>query len=324
MTSGRAARGTLCLVVPCFNEAENLPALVQATTAVLSDTGVDWQWLFVNDGSTDETHAVLRALRSQDSRIRWITLARNFGLQSALAAGLQYADGDATIIMDADGQDEPRAIAAFVERWRDGADVVFAVRSSRRDPLLRRTAIRLFHWLMARLSDVPIPQDAGSFALYDRRVVRWINQLPERGRYLPGLRAWVGLRQDPVPVARNARLDDAPRQSFAKLVGLALDGLLSFSKKPLHLAAILGFVVTALATLGMIVVLYWRFVSRSFPANVGQATIALALLFLSGVQLLVLGILGEYLGRIFDEAKRRPMYFVATAEGLELAKEPDR
>jgi dolichol-phosphate mannosyltransferase len=324
MTDDRVARRTLCLVVPCFNEAANLAALVQATSAALSNTGVDWRWLFVNDGSSDETLAVLSTLRAQDARIRWITLARNFGLQSALAAGLRHADGDATVVMDADGQDEPRAIATFVERWHDGADVVYAVRSSRPDPLLRRTAIRGFHWLMARLSDVPIPQDAGSFALYDRRVVRWINQLPERGRYLPGLRAWVGLRQDPVPVARNARLDNAPRQSFARLIGLALDGLLSFSKKPLHLAAILGFVVTALATLAMMVVLYWRFVSRSFPANVGQATIALALLFLSGVQLLVLGILGEYLGRVFDEAKHRPMYFVASVEGLEHAEDEER
>jgi dolichol-phosphate mannosyltransferase len=184
------------------------------------------------------------------------------------------------------------------------------VRTTRREGPVRRLMNRVFYRLLEFLADIPIPRHAGSFALYDRRVVERINALPERNRYLPGLRAWVGFRQEGIQVPRRARLDGEPRQSFFRLVALAFDGLFAFSKAPLRVASLIGLGVTALSALALLVVIYWRFIERSFPEGVGLATIALALLFLGGVQLLVSGIMGEYIGRVYDEVKGRPNYIV--------------
>jgi polyisoprenyl-phosphate glycosyltransferase len=245
-----------------------------------------------------------------------IRLARNFGLQAALAAGMQHAPGAAIAIMDADLQDDPAALGRFVERWRSGAQVVYAIRSKRKEGAIKRMLFSGFHRLMSNLADIPIPRDAGSFALYDRVVVDHVNALPERNRYLPGLRAWVGFRQEGVPVARRARNAGEPAQSIWRLVSLALDGIFAFSKAPLRFASLLGFVVTLAASLALVVIIYWRFVERSFPTGVGLATIALSLLFLGGVQLLMMGIIGEYVGRVYDEVKRRPHYIVADSAGV--------
>lgn len=309
MSSDRSAPD-LCIVVPAFNEAENIEAFHAEVTAALAPVGLDVVILFVDDGSTDDTPAILAALRSKDPRIGYIRLARNFGLQAALAAGLAHADSRATAIMDCDLQDDPAALPALLDAWRDGADIAYAVRTKRKESILKRIAFSGFHWLMSRLAEIPIPRDAGSFAVYDRRVVDQINAMPETNRYLPGLRAWVGFRQVGVPVERRQRHAGRPAQSLRRLFGLAFDGILAFSKAPLRLATLLGFAVTGLAAIGLLVVVYWRFIERSFPAGIGQATIALALLFLGGVQLLVVGIIGEYVGRVYDEVKRRPHYVV--------------
>ena len=193
---------------------------------------------------------------------------------------------------------------------------MYAVRTKRTESLLRRILFRSFYRVAAWLADIPMPRDAGSFALYDRKVVDRINALPEKNRYLPGLRAWVGLRQEAVPVPRRAR-HSGRSASLARLMSHALGGIVAFSKAPLRLASMLGFFVTGVSLVSFLVVLYWRFVVRSFPAGVGLATIALSLLFLGGVQLLVLGIMGEYLGRVYDEVKGRPTYLVANASGGE-------
>jgi dolichol-phosphate mannosyltransferase len=309
----------LCVVVPAYDEEASLEACHAEVSAALAPLGLSYAFLFVDDGSRDATPAVLARLRSRDPRVRYLRLARNFGLQSALAAGLAHAPGRAVVVMDADLQDDPRALAEFVRHWREGAEVVYAVRTKRKEGPLKRAMFAAFHWAMSRLSDVPVPRDAGAFALYDRRVVDQLNALPETNRYLPGLRAWVGFRQVGVRVERRARHGGAPRQSFRRLVSLGLDGILSFSKAPLRLATLVGFFVTALSAGSLLVVVYWRFVERSFPAGVGLATIALALLFLGGVQLLVIGIIGEYLGRVYDEVKRRPHFIVAEAHGVESA-----
>jgi polyisoprenyl-phosphate glycosyltransferase len=305
----------LCIVVPAYNEAANLEALYEEVRRILDVAPVTWQFLFVDDGSRDSTPRILAALREADERVHWLRLARNFGLQGALAAGLAHARGRAVIIMDADLQDDPAALPAFIEAWKRGGDVVYAVRTSRRETWVKRKLFSGFYRLMSSLSEVPMPRDAGSFALYDRRVVDAINELPERNRYLPGLRAWVGFEQVPVPVARRARHAGVPAQSFWRLLKLALDGLFAFSRTPLRMATLLGFVVTAAAALALLVVLYWRFVQRSFPEGIGLATIALSLLFLGGVQLLVIGIMGEYVGRIYEEVKQRPHFVVGTVDG---------
>ena len=307
----------LCVVVPAYNEAPNIGALYEEVCAALDGAGVTWTILFVDDGSTDDTPALLHALRQRDPRVMSIRLARNFGLQSALAAGMAYAPGRAVVIMDADLQDDPGAVRDFLARWRDGANVVYAVRTKRQEWFGKRALFYGFHAVLSRFADIPIPRDAGTFALYDRRVVNLINAMPDRGRYLPGLRAWVGLRQEGIPVARHARRAGRPAQSLARLMSLALDGLLSFSKAPLHLATTLGFSVTVLSAVALLVVAYWRFVQHSFPSGVGLATIALSLLFLGGVQLLLIGILGEYLGRVFDEVKQRPLFIVSDVSGID-------
>lgn len=313
----RAPAPDLCILVPAFNEAENLEAFHREVSAALRDLDLSWAFLFVDDGSTDATPDVLAALRGRDPRVRMIRLARNFGLQSALAAGLRHAPGRAVVIMDADLQDDPAALARFVDRWRAGAQVVYAVRRKRKENWLKRLLFSGFYRLMASLADITIPRDAGSFALYDRRVVDHINALPERNRYLPGLRAWVGFRQEGVTVERRARHAGEPAQSFRRLVSLALDGIFSFSKAPLRFASLLGLLVTAMAILALMVIFYWRFVERSFPPGVGLATIAISLLFLGGVQLLIMGIIGEYIGRVYDEVKRRPHFIVSEAVGLD-------
>jgi dolichol-phosphate mannosyltransferase len=306
----------LCVVVPAYNEALNLETLREEVTAALEPLGLVWQFLFIDDGSTDTTPAVLAAMRERDSRVTFVRLARNFGLQSALAAGLALAIGRAVIVMDADLQDDPAALATLVRAWQGGADVAYAVRTHRREGLIRRLAVSAFYRVLSAAADIPIPRDAGSYAVYDRRVITTLNALPERNRYLPGLRAWVGFRQVPIPVARRARHAGEPTQSLGRLTALAVDGILSFSKAPLRLATMLGFAVTLLSAIALLVVVYWRFIQHSFPSGVGLATIALALFFLSGVQLLLFGIIGEYVGRVYDEVKQRPHFVVAYAAGL--------
>jgi glycosyltransferase involved in cell wall biosynthesis len=309
------ARPHLCVMAPAFNEEKNLRDFHREVSAALHDVPVDYSFLFVDDGSEDGTSAVLEALHREDSRVGFVRFARNFGLQAALAAGLRHSVGDAVVVMDADLQDDPESLREFVREWRAGAQVVYAIRTRRKEWFLKRWAFSAFHWLMAALADIEIPRDAGAFALYDRRVVDLINSMPERNRYLPGLRAWIGFRQIGIPVERRARRAGEPGQSLRRLIGLALDGLLSFSKLPLRLASYVGFAVTAMSFLALLVVLYWRFVQRSFPSGVGLATIALSLLFVGGTQLLMLGIIGEYLGRVYDEVKQRPHFVVAYTRG---------
>jgi polyisoprenyl-phosphate glycosyltransferase len=312
----------LCVVVPAYNEEKNLQALYDEVSRVLDQTGVSWQFLIVDDGSRDATPDILARLRAHDERVHFLRLARNFGLQAALAAGLEHAPGKAIIIMDADLQDDPGALPAFLRAWRDGADVVYAVRTARREGWFKRLLFRSFYRIMSALSDIAMPRDAGSFALYDRSVVDAINALPERNRYLPGLRAWVGFRQVPVPVARRARHAGEPAQSFWRLLKLALDGVFAFSRMPLRAATLLGLVVTAGAAIGVLVVFYWRFVQGSFPRGIGLATIALSMLFLGGVQLLVIGIMGEYVGRIYEEVKQRPHFVVGSVNGERVRNDP--
>ena len=309
----------ICVVVPAYNEEANLDAFYNEVSAALTPTGVSFSFLFVDDGSRDRTPEILARLRTADPRVEYVRLARNFGLQGALTAGLANARGRAIIVMDADLQDDPKALGAFIAKWHEGADVVYALREKRKEGIIKRSLFASFHWVMAKMADIPVPRDAGAFALYDRRVIDQINALPERNRYLPGLRAWVGFRQVGVTVERRARFAGEPAQSFVRLVSLAMDGLFSFSKAPLRMASALGFFVTAMSALALLVVLYWRFVEKSFPSGVGTATIALALLFLGGVQLLVLGVVGEYLGRVYDEVKRRPNFIVATRNGEPVA-----
>jgi dolichol-phosphate mannosyltransferase len=300
----------LCVIAPAFNEEANLPALHRELAAALDARGITFTLLIVDDGSRDDTPAQLRKLVRMDNRIRALRLSRHFGHQEAISVGLNHARGTAVAVMDADLQDRPEDLLLLYDRWLNGADVVYAVRRTRPEGFVRQLSYRLFYATLTRLSEVPIPEDAGDFCVMDAAFVERLNALPERLRFARGLRAWLGGRQVAVPVDRGPRRHGDPQHSTTSLVRLALDGFLSFSDAPLRLASIAGAIVSGLAFLGAIVVLGWKLTGK-LPAGAGVATIALGVFLLGGVQLLTIGVLGEYVGRIFSEVKNRPIAVIA-------------
>jgi dolichol-phosphate mannosyltransferase len=304
----------LCIVVPACNEEENLPLLLNELGAALSAAGVVFEVLFVDDGSRDHTADILRKLAATHKNVRAIILSRNFGHQAAVSVGLRHARGRAIAVMDADLQDRPSDLVQLYRRYLDGADVVYAVRRSRPENLFKRFAYAVFYRLLTRLASIPIPVDSGDFCIMSAEFVAHLNQLPERLRYVRGLRAWIGGRQVSVAVDRDARRTGKPQYSLVKLCRLAMDGLISFSYTPLRLASMLGFAISGMALIGFVVVLAWRFMGL-LPTGAGVATIAVSVFFIGGVQLLTLGILGEYVGRIFDEVKARPVAVVTEVVG---------
>jgi glycosyltransferase involved in cell wall biosynthesis len=305
----------ISVVVPMLNEAANLTALYTRLTQVLVPLQVPYELIMVDDGSTDGTYQALCHLRAQDPRLKCLRLARNFGHQAALTAALAHAAGQAVVVMDADLQDPPEVIPDLLERWRQGFEVVYAVRRHRQETAPKRLAYALFYRLLHRVASVEIPLDAGDFCLMDRRVVDQLNCLPERNRFVRGLRTWVGFRQTGVAYERAARHAGRSQYDFWRLVRLAVDGLVSFSYLPLRVASSLGFAVSFLSLLVGLYYLVLRLAGHREPA--GFAGIIIAVLFLGGVQLITIGIMGEYVGRIFDEVKERPIYIVAEKEGFE-------
>jgi dolichol-phosphate mannosyltransferase len=264
---------------------------------------------------------LLKAQHAQDPRWRAISFARNFGHQIAVSAGLHFATGDAVVILDADLQDPPEEIAHLLAKWREGFDVVYAVRKKRRDPLLKKILAWGFYRLLQKMTPLPMARDAGDFCLLDKKVVAVMNALPERNRYLRGLRIWCGFRQTAVEFDRAARAAGVPQYTFKKSFKLAMDGLFSFSAAPLRLATYLGLWVSALAFFGVVFTLIQKIFAEQF-ARIGLApgagfpTIVISVLFLGGVQLICLGILGEYIGRIYEEVKGRPLWILRDSAGL--------
>jgi len=306
----------LCIVVPAHNEQDNLSPLLEELSAALRPAGVEFQVLFVDDGSRDRTAAVARELAATHKSVRALILSRNFGHQAAVSVGLQYAKGRAVAVMDADLQDRPSDLVQLYRRYLEGADVVYAVRRSRPENFLKRFAYTIFYRLLARLASISIPVDSGDFCVMSAEFVARLNGLPERLRYVRGLRAWIGGRQVSVDVDRDPRRAGKPQYTIAKLFRLAIDGLISFSYAPLRLASMLGLVISGLTFIGFLVVLAWKLMGI-LPKGAAVATIALSVLFIGGVQLLTLGILGEYVGRIFDEVKARPVAIVSEILGDE-------
>jgi len=300
----------LCIVVPAHNEERNLPVLHRELASALDASKITFSLLLVDDGSRDDTAKVIRQLSTQDARVSGLRLSRNFGHQDAISIGIAHAKGKAVAVMDGDLQDRPADLLLLVEAWRAGADVAYAVRRTRQESLPRRMAYRIFYRALARLAEVEIPLDAGDFCVMDAAFVGRLNALPERLRFVRGLRAWLGGRQVAVPVDRDARLHGQPQYTFIKLVRLAFDGLFAFSDAPLRLASLVGAVVSLMAFAGVVVVLVWRLLGL-LPSGAGTLTIALGVFFLGGIQLLTIGILGEYVSRIFREVKGRPVAVVA-------------
>ncbi len=296
----------LGVIIPCYNEEKVLPELLKELDKLDQALPSPVYFLFVDDGSTDETLEILTAVCDRDERVACLSLSRNFGHQSAISAGLQHARGDILAVIDADLQDPPLAIPAFIDKWREGYDVVYGIRTNRKERLPLRLAYALFYRILKKIAHIDVPLDAGDFALMDRRVVDVINRMPEHNRFIRGLRGWVGFRQTGVPYERQSRHSGTSKYPFSKLMKLALDGLVSFSAVPLRLASWLG----ALAALLGFGYLLYAFIARlagvSIPA--GWTSTMIIILFLGGIQLMVLGILGDYIGRIFDEVKNRPHY----------------
>ena len=263
----------------------------------------------------DAACELLRQFRTDDPRVKYIRLARNFGHQAALTAGLAHAAGQAVLVMDGDLQDPPEVIPELVERWQEGYEVVYAIRRHRKEPPTQRLAYALFYRLLSRVASLHIPLDAGDFCLMDRRVVDQLNALPERNRFLRGLRSWVGFRQTGVEYERQARYAGRTKYDFWRLTRLAVDGLVSFSFLPLRIASSIGFLVSVVSMIVAFYYLVLRLSGSQEPA--GFAAIIVAVLFLGGVQLITIGIMGEYVGRIFDEVKSRPVYIVLEEEGFD-------
>lgn len=303
----------ISVVVPVLNEEALLPRLHEEVTAAFASETGPWEVIYVNDGSTDGSLAWLLALMARDPRVTVLDLSRNWGHQAALSAGLSVAQGDAVVLIDADLQDPPSVIPELLAEWRRGFEVVVAMRRSRLESGLRRILIPLFYKVLGFLSDYPIPLNAGIFGLLDKKAVDSVNRLTETNRYLPGLAAWVGFRTTVVFYDRRARAAGGPRQTLLRLVRYALDAIFSFSYKPLRLSLFAGFLVAFFAVAYGIVLTVARLLGTGLfgiPVVTGYTSTIVAILFLGGVQLMSAGILGEYLGRVYDEVKRRPLFIV--------------
>lgn len=302
---------SILIVIPVFNEEAVLPELFRRLEALCeAQPALDWRILFVNDGSRDGTGRLLEAQGVRDQRFRTIELSRNFGHQAALTAGIAEAGAaDAVITLDADLQDPPELIPELLAAWRQGAEVVVALRRSREDRGIRRFGFDLFHRVFQRLSDHPIEPNTGTFGLLGREAVEAFNRLPEQHRFFPGLRAWVGFEQVQVLYDRQGRAAGAPAQTFRRLVSYALDGIFSFSRLPLRLLTMSGVAIACVGfAMGMFFVVR-RLIGVEI-AQTGFTTLVTLTLFLGGIQLIGIGVLGEYLGRVYDEVKRRPQYVV--------------
>jgi len=304
------------VVVPVFNEADVLPALYQRLSAVMTTLGDPYEIVFVNDGSSDGSLSILSEIRAHDARVRIICLSRNFGHQLAITAGLDHSSGDAVVVMDADLQDPPEFIPELIAQWRAGYDVVFAVRAHRRgENFFKKTTAALFYRLLQHLTSTEIPLDAGDFRLMSRRAVDALKPIRERHRFVRGLVGWIGFKHTRVEYVRDARYAGETKYPVRKMVRFAMNGIVSFSFFPLQLATYLGFLVS-LCSFGYIVyaIELKLFTDRAVQ---GWASIMVALLFLGGVQLISLGVIGEYIGRIYDEVKQRPLYLIEALDGFD-------
>lgn len=300
---------------------DNLPVLYSRVSEVMNGTEEAWELILVDDGSKDGSNEVIRKLASADERVRPVIFARNFGHQIAVTAGLDYSRGDAVIIIDADLQDPPEVIHDLIAKWREGYEVVYAVRKEREgETWFKKTTAALFYRIIYRITDVKIPLDTGDFRLVDRKVVNIMSKMRERHRFLRGIGAWVGFKQIGVEYNRAARFAGETKYPLKKMLKLALNAITGFSYFPLQVATYIGFISAGLSILAIPVVIVLRLISA--PQLTGQATTLIMVLFLGGVQLISIGIIGEYIGRIYDEVKGRPLYIVA--EGPEKDFDPTR
>ena len=312
----------ISLVIPCFNEAAVLPMLFERIQHAAAYWKYDYEVILVDDGSSDSTWEQLQQFNQLDNRWKAVKLSRNFGHQLALWTGLQHVEGDAVVVLDADLQDPPEIIPEFLNKWESGYDVVYAIRRKRKESLFKRAAYFCYYRCLKMLSEINIPLDSGDFCVMDRRVVQALLSCNEQEPFIRGLRAWVGFNQTGLAYERAGRAAGEVKYTFSKLVKLGLNGIFSFSTKPLKLATWMGIACSSLAFIGILVVLArYLFADQLKPFGVqpvpGYASIIIAVLFLGGLQLVSLGIVGAYIGRIFQEVKGRPLTFISESVGVE-------
>ena len=316
-----AAPPEISLVIPCFNEGEVLPLLRERLGKALGATGMTWEVILVDDGSHDTTWSLLTAMHAADPRFKALSFSRNFGHQTAVFAGLAHALGDYVAVLDADLQDPPELIASCIAKLQTGFDVVYAIRRQRKEGIFKRVCYAAFYRVLQAFAEVEIPLDSGDFCVMRQAVVRVLRSMPERDVFVRGLRAWSGFRQAGVEYERAARAAGGTKYPFRKLVKLAMDGVFAFSPVPLRLATYLGFVSLVLSLAGGLFVLVWHFagfrVFGHYPSEVpGWSSLICLILFLSGIQFLILGLIGEFISRIYNEVKQRPRWIIREALGV--------
>lgn len=295
------------IVIPIFNEEEIIQPLLERLNSVLKDTNYKFDFIFVNDGSTDGSLQILFNLAKQDKKIKIIDLSRNFGQQLALSAGIDYSDSDAVVLMDADMEDNPEDLVKFLNKWEEGYDVVYAIRKKRKTSIFKKVCFNAFYFLNKFLSEVPLAP-SGIFGLMDKKVVDKMRILKEHSRFIPGLRSWVGFKQTGIELERGQRYDRKARVSFGSLIVLAFNSYFSFSKKPLLIASALGiFLSFASFFVAILIIIFQLAMKFKVP---GWASLVSIILFISGLQFICFGIMGEYIGRIFEETKGRPLYII--------------
>jgi dolichol-phosphate mannosyltransferase len=313
-----ARRPVYSIVAPVFNEGETLPHFYARIVEVMEGVGEPFELILVNDGSRDNSFAVMRELHERDARVRAVNFSRNFGHQIAISAGMDHARGSAVVIIDSDLQDPPEVIPELIARWKDGAEVVYAQRSKRvGETAFKLITASLFYRLIARITKMDIPRDTGDFRLLDRRVVDALVSMREHHRFMRGLSVWVGFRQEAVRYERHERFAGSTKYPLLKMIRFSLDAITGFSYAPLQLATTFGFVLAGLSLIGILIAIIARVLGGAIQ---GQGTTLIVVLFLGGIQLIFLGVIGEYLGRIYDEVRARPLYIVR--DMLESSDEP--
>ena len=306
----------ISIVIPVFNEEPVIERTYERLSAVMEDMPYQYELLFVDDGSSDESLSILDGIADGDERVHLISFSRNFGHQAAVMAGIEYAGGDAVVLIDADLQDPPEVIPQMVEKWREGFDVVYGKRTKRKgEGVFKKITAYFFYRFLRSMTETDIPKDTGDFRLMDKRVCEWMRLLREKRPFVRGLVRWVGFRQTSVEYVRDERAAGETKYPLKKMLGLATDGIFSFSYKPLKLAGYVGFALSLISFVYILVVLYQRLFTQQFQP--GWASLMAIILFFNGIILIMLGILGEYMGRIYEEVKDRPLYIVARSRGIE-------
>lgn len=304
------------IVLPVFNEEDNLQALYKRTVKVLKSLDPDYEIIFVNDGSVDKTKNILLNLHKKNSRVKIINFSRNFGHQTAVSAGLQFATGAAVAVLDADLQDPPEILPKFFAKLALGYDVVYAVRKKRKENIFKKTAYSLFYKILHAISNVNIPLDSGDFCVLSARMVKTINSFPERNRFVRGLRSWAGFKQVGLSYERNKRFAGESKYGMRKMLKLAFDGIFSFSFIPLQVMFFLGSISLLFSIAGSLWAVYMRFFTTAYSRVPGFATTIILIMFVGGLQLFSIGVMGEYLRRVYDEVKQRPLYIIESKVGF--------